>query len=286
MRENADVWADAAADVIQATGAVVMLLTWGGRLRAANDALITLVGANEITADSTVESIIVPRDVPNFRRALLMIGRGQQFDPQEFCVAAADGTPRAIAWSITPTADPAVLAAVGVDVTATRNEFEVLRSRAVTDALTGLPNRAGLLEHMYGMRGSGASVIFCDLNGFKAVNDTLGHAVGDAVLVEVARRLKRTVRGDDFVARLGGDEFVVVAPPDPAANFDIFARRLLRTMDQPMTLPGGLVASVGMSIGAGVLDVGADVESVLATADSNMYLMKSRLPTRAMAPTA
>jgi diguanylate cyclase (GGDEF)-like protein len=131
------------------------------------------------------------------------------------------------------------------------------------------------------MAGSGASVVFCDLNGFKAVNDTHGHAAGDAVLVQIARRLKRTVRGEDFVARLGGDEFVIVVPPDPCSDFEALARRLLRGTDQPMILPGPIVANVGMSIGMAVLVVGEDPADVLTLADHNMYLMKSRHATRA-----
>ena len=104
------------------------------------------------------------------------------------------------------------------------------------------------------MEGSGASVVFCDLNGFKAVNDTHGHAAGDSVLVQIGRRLKRTVRGEDFVARLGGDEFVIVVPPDPSSDFAALARRLLRATDQPLILPGPIVATVGMSIGVSILE--------------------------------
>jgi cyclic di-GMP phosphodiesterase Gmr len=189
---------------------------------------------------------------------------------------------RSIVWSISVVAhEPTVLACIGIDVSATRSEVEVLRGRAVTDELTGLPNRAGLLEHLASMRGSGASVVFCDLNGFKAVNDTFGHASGDAVLVQVARRLSKTVRGDDFVARLGGDEFVIVVPPDDDSDFDVFARRLMRAMTQPIMLPGAAVATVGMSIGVAILEVGQEPSSVLIAADHEMYLMKSRQPTRA-----
>jgi cyclic di-GMP phosphodiesterase Gmr len=197
--------------------------------------------------------------------------------------AIDDAGRRAIAWSVSNVASsPTVVACIGVDVTATRNEFEVLRGRAVTDELTGLPNRAGLLEQLGGMAGTGAAVVFCDLNGFKAVNDTLGHDAGDAVLVQVARRLKQTVRGEDFVARLGGDEFVIVVPPDPNSNFEAFGRRLLRAMRQPMMLPGGVAANVGMSIGSAVLEAGHDPTSVLSQADRNMYVMKSSQPSRGL----
>ncbi len=176
---------------------------------------------------------------------------------------------------------PVTVGCIGVDVTAARNDADLLRERAFTDELTGLPNRAGLRDHLARMSGSGASVVFCDLNGFKAVNDTHGHDIGDAVLVQVARRLRRTVRGEDFVARLGGDEFVIIAPPDPNSNFDLLARRILRATDQPMILPGPVVATIGMSIGMAVLEPGTDPTTALTLADHDMYQMKSRRATEA-----
>jgi len=191
---------------------------------------------------------------------------------------------RGVAWSITRVSEsPCLIACVGVDITATRDEVEHLRARATTDALTGLPNRAGLLDHLAVMAGTGASVVFCDLNGFKSVNDSLGHAAGDAVLAQTARRLQRTVRGEDFVARLGGDEFVIVVPPSPEASFDGLARRLLRAIEQPMILPGGVAATIGMSIGEAVLAPGVEPADVLTRADAEMYKMKSRKPTRTSA---
>jgi cyclic di-GMP phosphodiesterase Gmr len=271
---------------LRRTGALVLLVEPTGRIRSANDAAARAAGkgAQELEG-ADIDALVTPRDVPDFRRVLQMIGRGHDVPEREYCVGAADSDMRAIAWSITMQPDIGLLFCVGVDVTTTRNEFEMVRSRAVTDALTGLPNRAGLLEQLESLRGSGATVVFCDLNGFKAVNDSLGHSVGDAVLVQVARRLRRTVRGEDFVARLGGDEFVVVVPADPTQNFDVLGRRLLRVMDQPMMLRGGLTVTVGMSIGEAVLSPGTDVESVLTQADHDMYRMKSRQPTRAMAAT-
>ena len=96
------------------------------------------------------------------------------------------------------------------------------------------------------------------------------------MLVQVARRLQRTTRGEDFVARIGGDEFVIVAPPDMNSDFDMLARRILRATDQPMILPGPIVATVGMSIGMAVLEPGSDPAVVLTLADRDMYRMKSR----------
>ncbi|MDQ1726068.1 MAG: hypothetical protein QOK14_113 [Frankiaceae bacterium] len=270
--------------LLNQTGALIALIEPGGRIRAVNAAAAR--GAS-LPADRLVggdlEKLITPRDLPDFRRALLVVGRGRELTEREFGVGPATGEMRSIAWSMTLQPETRLVLCIGIDVTATRHEFEVLRSKAITDPLTGLPNRAGLLQQLHSLRGSGASVVFCDLNAFKAVNDTLGHSVGDAVLVQVARRLRRTVRGEDFVARLGGDEFVIVVPPDPSANFDILGRRLLRAMDQPMMLPGGLTVTVGMSIGESVLAPGEDIDNVLSLADRNMYRMKSRQPTRAMA---
>jgi cyclic di-GMP phosphodiesterase Gmr len=271
-----------AAQVWQATDAFVLLVDEGERVLAANDAACKAIGVPEGEMVGTdAAELVVPREVPELRGALRGALRGGHPVAFELELRTTDDQRRSVAWSIARISEcPIVVAAIGVDVTATRNEFDVLRSRSVTDELTGLPNRAGLLEQLAVLAGSGATVVFCDLNGFKAINDTHGHAAGDAVLVQIGRRLKRTVRGEDFVARLGGDEFVIVVPPDPSSDFEALARRLLRATDQPLILPGPIVANVGMSIGMATLEAGAEPATVLTIADQNMYLMKSRHATR------
>lgn len=275
-----------AESVLRVTEAFVVLVDSTEQILAVNPTVVQATGRDEseLIGSDAVSALVVPRDAPDFRQALRLAARRSLPTAREHDFPAVDEVGRrAIAWSVSVVASsPIVVACLGVDVTATRNEFEVLRGRAVTDELTGLANRAGLLEQLAGMAGTGAAVVFCDLNGFKAVNDTLGHDAGDAVLVQVARRLKQTVRGEDFVARLGGDEFVIVVPPDPNSNFEAFGRRLLRAMRQPMMLPGGVAANVGMSIGSAVLEPDADPASVLSQADRNMYIMKSSQPSRAL----
>jgi cyclic di-GMP phosphodiesterase Gmr len=274
----------AAVTAIFARAEAMMLIVDGEQqVVAINAATAGAIGIAEpdslVGRDAT--TLVAVRDAPGFRRALREAARGVASTQEHTLAAPTEGTPRSVAWSIARVSEtPCLVACVGVDVTAARDEVEDLRARAVTDELTGLPNRAGLLEHLNSMVGSGATVVFCDLNGFKAVNDTLGHAAGDAVLVQTARRLKRTVRGEDFVARLGGDEFVIVVPPDADASFEGLARRLLRAIEQPMVLPGGVAATVGMSIGEAILGPGQDAATVLTAADAAMYKMKSRLPTR------
>lgn len=264
------------------TGALLLLVDDSKRVIEANPAACAALGLAErdlVGRDAT--DIVVPREVADFRhelRAALRSDVPTSYEHELRTIAEDDR--RVIAWSMSRTSQsPAEVGCIGVDVTAARNDSDVLRERAVTDELTGLANRSGLRDHLVRMAGSGASVVFCDLNEFKAVNDAHGHDAGDAVLVQVARRLKRTVRGEDFVARIGGDEFVIVAPPDANSDFDMLARRILRATDQPMILPGPIVATVGMSIGVAVLEPGSDPAAVLTLADRDMYRMKSRRAT-------
>jgi diguanylate cyclase (GGDEF)-like protein/PAS domain S-box-containing protein len=270
--------------VFSRSAALMVLIDPDHRIVLANDAAHEVLGAMSLIGQD-VTRLLAAREVPAFRRVLRAALRDDTPASQECELLArsggGDAPRRFVAWSITPlVGEPRRAICVGVDVTAARQQMEALRSRAVTDDLTGLPNRTGLLAHLREMAGSGASVVFCDLDRFKAVNDNLGHAAGDAVLVQAANRLKRAVRGEDFVARLGGDEFVIVVPPEPQTDVAGLARRLLRAIEQPMILPGGFAATVGMSIGESVLAPGADPVQVLDAADRDMYMMKSRLPTR------
>jgi len=169
--------------------------------------------------------------------------------------------------------------ALGIDVTEQRKAEAALRQQAQTDPLTGLPNRAAfeatLPAYLDGEAGLGCGLLFCDLDGFKAVNDAMGHAAGDAVLVEVARRLNGTVRGDDFVARIGGDEFVILLPALGALQVRALAARVERAVGRPHRLADG-VARIGVSIGVRVADAGDDPATVLAEADAAMYAVKAR----------
>jgi diguanylate cyclase (GGDEF)-like protein/PAS domain S-box-containing protein len=267
----------AADHIWSATGALVVLVDQEERVLAANPALCAALGIDEADLlGQDAVALVVPRDLPDFRHALREARSGPPVAHKHELPTTPEQGRRWVAWSMSPTwGSPPAIACIGVDVTAMHNEFEVHRSRAETDELTGLPNRTALLAQLLGMAGTGALVVFCDLNGFKAVNDTHGHGAGDAVLVQVARRLQRTVRGEDFVARIGGDEFVIVAPPDPNSDPETFAHRIMRVTHQPIILSGQVVATVGMSIGMAVLEKGQDAATVLGTADRNMYLMKS-----------
>lgn len=159
---------------------------------------------------------------------------------------------------------------------------EAVEQMAFIDPLTGLPNRRlmrdRLLQALAFAARSNALVAVCmmDLDGFKAVNDTLGHDAGDAVLVEVAGRLLQVVRANDTVARLGGDEFVLLLSGLGAVpEAEEVIERALHAVRLPIVLEGGAVARVSASIGLAIYpDDGLLPDDLLRRSDSAMYAAK------------
>lgn len=169
------------------------------------------------------------------------------------------------------------------DITLRKETERYLYDLAYRDALTKLPNRALLREHLrralaQARRDGGCvAVMFLDLDRFKLVNDTLGHEVGDRLLIEVARRLKHCVRAGDTVARLGGDEFTVVlermAHSRDAAQV---AKKIMRAMDRPVAIDGHEIhASTSIGIAIYPHD-GEDESMLLKNADAAMYRAKEQ----------
>ncbi|MDO9381402.1 MAG: EAL domain-containing protein [Hyphomicrobiaceae bacterium] len=174
---------------------------------------------------------------------------------------------------------PSVLLAV-IDITERRrSEFRVVHL-ARHDSLTGLPNRFSLTEEMqHAVKatadGEAAALLFLDLDKFKAVNDTLGHAAGDDLLREVARRLRRCVRDQDTVARLGGDEYGILLRGDcTRLEAAMVARRILADMQKPVTVQGRQLY-MGVSIGIAMLpDDGGVPDELFRCSDVAMYAAK------------
>ncbi len=167
------------------------------------------------------------------------------------------------------------------DITEKRRAEAKLDHMARHDALTGLPNRILLRENLdrilTGSRRHRDFAVLClDLDGFKGVNDTLGHAMGDALLKDVAARLTRCVRDGDVVARLGGDEFAIVqAEVQDAKDARVLAARILEAISAPYELDGHR-ATIGTSIGIAMSPHdGNDAETLLKHADLALYRSKT-----------
>ncbi len=152
----------------------------------------------------------------------------------------------------------------------------VFRHQALHDSLTGVANRAmieAFLEDAIRDDPDGTLVVFIDLDGFKAINDDHGHDAGDAVLVEVARRLSATVRPGDVVARYGGDEFVVVCRGVDAGGWAGVTERLESVFTEPVVFDGGSWSSAA-SLGTARPEPGVDAGTVLRRADQAMFEQK------------
>ncbi len=197
----------------------------------------------------------------------------------------ADGSYRFAETAITDMRSQPTVSALVLntrDITERRRLEDELRERALHDDLTGLANRALFLDRarhalVRSRRpGGSAAVVFLDLDDFKAVNDTYGHAIGDELLCSVARRLTSCVRPADTVARLGGDEFALLLEDDDLQTATQVVERILLTASAPVRLES-VDLVVGTSIGL-VLATSADVgpDTLLAQADAAMYAAKAR----------
>ena len=210
------------------------------------------------------------------------------------------GTPFDTTWRVTPPGDtarwvrnlgkivgfdshgrPARMLGVAIDVTHQREQEDMLQRLALFDALTGLPNRVllarKLQECMARARATGTQlgVAYLDLDGFKPVNDRLGHGAGDRLLVVVAGRLTRALRPLDCVARLGGDEFVILMPGlESVRDCEHMLHRVMESISAPYTIDTERVvvtASIGYTI---FPQDAADADALLRHADQAMYAAK------------
>ena len=213
------------------------------------------------------------------------LDRHEPFRDFEFARRMPDGVVRVLSISGDPRfgADGAFVGyrGVGRDVTEIALARERIASLAYSDPLTGLANRTSLMPALdqavqrARRKNSKLAVVFLDLDGFKEINDVYGHDAGDALLIELAGRLRDNLRSSDLIARLGGDEFLVVLEEvqDPAP-VETVAKKLLVETVRPYSLPGAQ-ASVTASIGISIFpDDAADATALMKHADMAMYAAK------------
>ncbi len=177
---------------------------------------------------------------------------------------------------------PAVLLAL-MDITERKRAEARLAFMAQHDGLTGLPNRILLRQRLDELlahtrrSGDKVAVLFLDLDNFKAINDTLGHAIGDKLLKGVTKRLRSSLREEDAIARLGSDEFAVVqAGVSRPEEIAMLARRLIAAISEPYLFDGHSIvsgASIGIAIAPGD---GDDAEKLLKNADMGVVACQER----------
>ena len=273
------------AEALQHTAVMISLYDEAGAPLYRNPAARNAVARQgETFADRFVEA----RDRTDFLRRLAIDGQAE-------AVVRITG-PAGVRWHEVAArachdavAGKAATLVSEIDVTGHKMAEDQIRFLAHHDLLTGLPNRA-LLQIEVGRRlaaaadaGERLALLFIDLDRFKTINDSLGHLHGDRLLVEVARRLMRSVRRDDFVARLGGDEFLICLRLGRAAKrAETVARRILGELDAPITL-GGRRLAVSASIGiCNFPDDGRDLDTLMRHADLAMYAAKDQGRGRAL----
>ena len=182
-------------------------------------------------------------------------------------------TGRSLPWAELP--DSASTLARDIESALLRRRESRLATLAMRDPLTGLANRRFLMEHLETTAAYAASIsmLFIDLDEFKAINDTLGHEAGDAVIIAVGERLSASTRAQDVVARLGGDEFVVICFDLPHDDAHATAGRIAHSLRAPIPLPQqeGLITA---SIGVVTFPAGTSPSEMLERADAAMYRAK------------
>jgi diguanylate cyclase (GGDEF)-like protein/PAS domain S-box-containing protein len=269
--------------LMEAAGDAVFRISKAGEILYASKRALELVGRSDTLAGLQLSDLLLLSD-----RLAIAVALSQACESQQPVRLNVRVTARAtVLWFelqlmayVTETGD-AELLAVGRDVSSQHATEERLRHMATHDALTGLPNRSLLSDRVRmaiaqaRRNGVGFAVLALDLDGFKKVNEALGHPVGDALLRVAGDRLRVALRDADTLARVGGDEFVVVLPGvTQQAEVQLIAKRMISSLQLPFEINGHTLY-VGSSIGAAVYPDHGDSEvKLLAHADTAMYRAK------------
>ena len=276
-----------AASVFTHAREAIVILDAGGRIIDVNEAFsqITGFGHDEVLGRS-LDFLGADAEAPQVDGAMWQHLRHKGRWYGEIWNRRRDGEVYAALLTIGAVADeqgrPRHYVALFSDITAQKQHQRQLEHIAHYDALTGLPNRLLLSDRLHNAmaqaqrRSQRLAVVYLDLDGFKAVNDTHGHRIGDQLLMAVAKRMQRTLREGDTIARIGGDEFVAVLVdlPDVRASEPALSR-LLEAAAQPI-LVAGLVLQVSASLGVTFFPQSEEIDAdqLLRQADQAMYQAK------------
>ena len=272
------------AAVLDHSPGLTLLLDDHSRLQGASRTFTRLLGVDlESSLGRSLIELAEPEDRATVRAVLAELRtHGGQRSFEAALRARPDGP--AIPFWLTASDlldDEAVQAVVvsGVAIAELVEARTTLSHQATHDHLTGLANRLLLLEQLdLALRRSVGTtarvgVIYCDIDGFKQVNDSHGHAVGDAVLVEVARRMRAALWTEDTVGRMGGDELLAVCVRDSVADVEQAMAALVAAAEEPVATEAGPI-SISLSTGCAVARRGARADDMLRRADADMYAHK------------
>lgn len=253
-----------------------------GRITDCNDALLRLAG---YSFGELVGRPVLDFAAQESRDAILVNIRAGYERPYEATILHRDGTRIAVELTgkVMPFAGKHYRMTVVRDIRDRKEAEARIQFLAHHDTLTGLPNRVLLMDRLEFILASArrrkarVGILFIDLDNFKTVNDSLGHAAGDTLLRQVATRIEESLRSVDVVSRLGGDEFLVVLPDLESEQAPVaVAEKLLAAVSEPVELEGQGV-SVSPSIGIAVFPRDGDnADTLIKNADAAMYLAKDR----------
>ncbi|HEV8239503.1 MAG TPA: EAL domain-containing protein [Thermoanaerobaculia bacterium] len=278
-----DVTAGFAADkILETLQGAVLVCDLDERIRVANPAACVLLGYRraELLGLRLLDVIETPRNVGTASDTLM---RGGIVRDRPMIWRRRDRSRVEVEVSVSMMRDelgaPAGMVFVAGDIS-DRDRAAQIEYQAFHDPLTGLPNRTAFTDRLEtrlataGLRGARLAVLFLDLDGFKLINDSLGHGAGDRVLQTLARRLRRAVRDGDLVSRFGGDEFTVLLEIGKAEDAEAVAQKLLSAVSEPCTVEGErlfVTASLGVAL---YPENGDDPEALVRNADASMYAAK------------
>lgn len=265
--------------VVEAASTPVLVCNPDGSIRGSSGALTRTLGLDrEEVQGRHLATLAVDADLAAVRDVLADVGDRRRSVDVRLLDASGFAHPFRLEVSDLRD-DPAVggFVVFAHDIGDLQAALSNLQRVADTDALTGLVNRPALMAELRARLARPAgrvAVLFCDLDGFKAVNDLFGHSRGDELLCEVAERLRASVRPVDVVARLGGDEFVVVSEARTLGELRSLSARVERAVSGPK-LATGHQPGITASVGAVLIEAGScTAEDALAEADAAMYRAK------------
>ncbi len=277
-----------AAHVFRACGEMILVADRDNRIIDVNPAFTRVSGysVDDVRGKETGFFLVShPTSAKDFRQ-LLAASANPDLAKQEVLLQGKDGVQRPQSLTVSRVSSPQgnseFFIGIYADISEQKAAEERMRQEAHRDSLTGLANRLHLQSALARALAlarrekRGLAVLFLDLDHFKPINDRLGHAVGDSLLIALAARLTESVRASDIVARLGGDEFVIVLCDDQGqATAACAADKILQELSRPYTI-GPHVLTTTPSIGISVFpEHGTDLATLLKRADEAMYHAKS-----------